>query len=961
LYCDDHSNIAKNLSILYNTNLKEFLKEIESASLTKQGVTVKTYIPMHTKVRFILFFLLLSFIQPRYLYALSPNAPDHLRSCDKDNPVGTDDKPYFGWYVNDPDDNESQTSYQILVASSEGNLDSDNGDLWDSGRVSSGEQNYINYGGQPLTSATRYYWKVRTWDKDGNVGPYSATAIFDTGLFAGSDWAGAKWIKRDTTVSDDYTYFRKKITLPNKTIQRAVVYVTAGHNYELYINGNLIGKGLAYHYPQYHYYNAYDISSALSSNADNAFACLTHWFGGGQGRAAGSRGFLLKAVIKYTDSTSTTIGTDNTWKQKQAEAWITGQSRRNGEGVGYIEKIDAGKIIPDWNTPSYNDSSWSAATEIGAPPVSPWTENLQPDLTRLIEEEITPVSVTDLGEGKYVIDLGKVYPGTPRITFSGGAAGTTVNMRGGYTLNADGTVSTSTTQNTNMSYYFILDGGTAVFEPKVYLGMRYFQVDNSPNVLTAANVEFICRHYELDSSRSSFSSSDTMLNQVWDLMKHSLIVGAQEEFVDTPTREKGGFLGDAWSQGVAAMTTMGERAMNLRILLEFLDSQDQYWPDGRLNAVYPNSDGKRDIPDYTQSYLVWVWDYFLQSGNTAFLSDNYSKLKKVADYVDAYKNETTGLIHNLAGGGGAYRYGIIDWPSHMRYGYDMSAEARTVINAYAYIDFDIISKIAEVLGNTTDRDTYQAKASNIKNAINSQLLNAQGVYIDGLYADQSQSSHVSQHANMFPMAIGIVPAANTEAVIAAIKERQMSVGMVTVRWLPEAIGQADQGPHLINLYTNTDWDGWAKTIALGGTATWESWDALTNGQSMSHPWGAAGLLGIQQYILGIRPLKPQHELIQVKPLDFYNSLNSANGTLPTDRGDITVDWDRNNTRFLMTLTIPDNITAIVYVPKCGTTGAAIKVDGVQTTGAEEGNYVYVENIGSGVHIFERAATATMKD
>ena len=910
---------------------------------------------VYITAKIILLCLSLLFIRPLNLYALSPSEPDNLRCCDKISPVGTDNKPYFGWYMNDPDDNEIQTAYQILVASSEENLDANKGDLWDSGRVDSGKQNYIDYDGKPLTSATRCYWKVRVWDKDGNAGPYSGTAIFDTGLFSGDDWSGAKWIKRDTTDADDYTYFRKKVTLPNKTIRRATVYVTACHNYELYINGNLIGKGLAYHYPQYQYYNAYDISSALTPNTDNAFACLTHWFGAGQGRPAGSRGFLLKAVIEYTDSTSTVIGTDGTWKHKQAQAWVTGQRQRNGEGVGYIDKIDADKIIRDWNTLDYDDSSWPTATEIGAPPVSPWTKNLQPDLTRLIEEEITPVSVTDLGEGKYIIDLGKVYPGTPIITFSGGDAGTTVNMRGGYTLNDDGTVSTSTTQNTNMSYYFILDGGTALFEPMVYLGMRYFQVDNSPNTLTTENVKFICRHYELDSSRSNFVSSNSMLNKVWDLMKYSLIVGAQEEFVDTPTREKGGFLGDSWSQGVAAMNTLGDRAMNLRVLLEFLNSQDQYWPDGRLNAVYPNGDGKRDIPDYTQSYLVWVWDYYMLSGNTRFLSDNYDKLKKVADYVNTYKNETTGLIHNLAGGGGAYIYGIIDWPAQMRYGYDMSTEARTVINAYAYIDFDIISRIADVLGNTTDRDTYKAKARDMKNAINSRLLNAQGVYIDGLLPDQSQSSHVSQHANMFPMAMGIIPEANMDTVIDAIKERHMSVGMVTVRWLPEAIGRADQGPHLIDLYTNTDWDGWAKTITLGATATWESWDALTNGQSMSHPWGTAGLLGIEQYILGIKPLKPQYELIQIRPLDFHYSLSAAAGTLPTDRGDITVEWDHNDSRFLMTLTIPDNMTAKVYVPKSGTTGAAIKVDGNQTTGTEEGDYVYVENIGSGTHTFERAA------
>ena len=908
----------------------------------------------YSKIRFLPFCLAFLLVQTRYLYAVSPEAPFYLRCCDKVNPVGTNNKPYFGWYVNDSDGDEIQKSYRILVASSQSNLDEDKADLWDSGKVSSGKQNCIFYEGKSLSSATRYFWKVRTWDKDNNASPYSDPSVFDTGLFVSDDWSGAKWVKRETNDADDYTYYRKKAALPNKAIKRAIVYVTACHHYELYIDGKLIGKGPAYQYPQYQYYNAYDITSALSTNANNVFACLTHWFGGGQGRATGSRGFLLKAVIEYADSSSSVIGTNATWKQIQVPAWVTtNPRRRGGEGVGYIEYIDAGKIIKSWNALDYDDSSWSAAVEIGAPPAAPWTENLQHDLTRLIEEETSPVSVTDLGNGTYIIDYGKVYTGEPLITFSGGQAGAIVSIRGGYTLNDDGTVSTRTNQNTDMSYFFMLDGNTVVFHPKVYLGMRYVQVDNSPNVLNTSNVKFVCRHYELDSSRSSFESSNSMLNQVWDLMKRSLILGAQEEFVDTPTREKGGFLGDGWSQGAAALSTMGDRAMNLRVLNEFLDSQDQYWPDGRLNAVYPNSDGRRDIPDYTQSYLVWVWDYYMQSGNAQFLKDNYNRIKKVAGYVDAYKNAATGLIHNLAGGGGSYQYGIIDWPAQMRYGYDMSTQSRTVIDAYAYIDFDIISKIADMLGNISDKDAYLAKARDMKNAINSKLLNQQGVYVDGLYSDQSQSTHVSQQANMFPMAMGIVPPANVDAVVSKIKELKMSCGMVTVRWLPEALGQADQGSHLIDLYTNTEWDGWAKTIARGGTATWESWDADTSGQSMSHPWGTAGLLGIQEYILGIKPLKPQHEKIQVKPLDFAEKLTYAKGTLPTDRGDVSVSWERSSDRFSMTLTIPVNMRAKVYVPKGPTDGVMIKVDGKDTEGVEEGNYVFLDNIGSGTHAFER--------
>lgn len=896
--------------------------------------------------------LLLGFIAiPFQLRASAPNAPSNLRSFDKYNPIGTDNKPYFGWYVNDLDDNEIQSAYQVIVASTLANLTSDKGDIWDSKKVSSGNQNYIYADGAVFLSATRYYWKVRTWDKDGNVSPYSLAATFETGLNSNSDWEGAKWIKRNTNDGDDYTYFRKKTALPQKIIQRATVYIAACHSYELYVNGKFIGKGFDNHYPQYSYYHAWDISAALVAGSENEIACLTHWYGGGQGRATGTRGLLIKTIVEYSDYTKTTIGTDSTWKQKQAEQWITGQPQRNGEGIGRVEKYDSRKIINNWNDLHFDDSSWQFATEIGAHPVKPWTGTLRADLTRVIEEEIKPVSIANLGNGKYVIDLGKIYPGSFKIRFSGGNAGDTIHMYGGFVLNTDGTVSTKFDQQANLNFYFIHNGDISVFNPYVYLGLRYLQVNNSPNALTIDNVSFVCRHFELDPSRSDFSSSNPMLNNVWNLMCHSLIAGSQEGFVDTPTREKGSFLGDGWSEAVPAMSVMGDRTMNFRVLREFIDSQDQYWPDGRLNAVYPNVDGARDIPDYTQSYLVWVWDYYMQTGNIEFLKTNYPKLKKIADYVDQYKNDTTGLIHNLEGGKGPYLYGIIDWPASMRYGYDMAVESRTVIDAYAYIDFEIISKIAELLGNTAEKDIYSSKANDIKAAINAKLINENGVYIDGLNRDKTQSKHVSQHSNVFPMAMGIVPQENTKQVVAEIKNRKMNVGMVSLRWLPEALGQADEGAHLIDLYTNTEWDGWAKTISLGGTVTWESWDANITNESMSHPWGAVGLLAMQQYILGIKPLKPQHELIQIKPLDFGNRLSYAKGRYPTDRGDIIVDWYKTNTNFTMNMTIPDNVTAKVYVPKCGTTGTLINIDGVETNGTEEENYISIEKVGSGTHTF----------
>jgi alpha-L-rhamnosidase len=295
--------------------------------------------------RLLQFHFLLFLLLPFGVFATAPGKPSNLRCHNKYNPTGTGERPYFGWYVNDKDANEIQTGYQILVSASLSKLNAGTGDVWNSEKVTSGNQNYIYFTGKTLLPATRYYWKVRTWDMDGNSGPYSEAQYFDTGLFKSEDWAGSKWIKRNTTDKDDYTYYRKDAVIPAGVIKRAIAYVSAVHDYELYINGQFISKGSVYHYPQYQYYHAYDVTSKLNAGKTNLIASLTHWYGGGQGRAANSRGFILKTIVEYNDGTKTIIGTDCTWKQQQAEYWQTGKPQRNGEGIGHVDKIDSRKLI----------------------------------------------------------------------------------------------------------------------------------------------------------------------------------------------------------------------------------------------------------------------------------------------------------------------------------------------------------------------------------------------------------------------------------------------------------------------------------------------------------------------------------------------------------------------------------------------------------------------------------------
>jgi hypothetical protein len=93
-----------------------------------------------------------------------------------------DSTPEFSWVVGST---ERQTAYQILVASDRGDLDRDQADLWDSGKVASPRSTAIEYAGKPLPNDATCFWKVRTWAGDGEPGPFSPVQSFRTGKLGG--------------------------------------------------------------------------------------------------------------------------------------------------------------------------------------------------------------------------------------------------------------------------------------------------------------------------------------------------------------------------------------------------------------------------------------------------------------------------------------------------------------------------------------------------------------------------------------------------------------------------------------------------------------------------------------------------------------------------------------------------------------------------------------------------------
>jgi alpha-L-rhamnosidase len=199
--------------------------------------------------------------------------PVHLRTEYKTDPVIDTPQPRLSWELLSDVRGQVQTAYQVLVASSPGLLTEEKADFWNSGKVYSNETNQVVYAGSPLSSRDICYWKIRSWDKNGEPGPWSEVATWEMGLLNPGDWQ-AEWIGNDLTAlgrGDVYhlppaPFFRKEAEV-GSGIKKARLYVSALGIYEFEINGKRVGDDYFApgwtDYDKRVYYQTYDVTDLV--------------------------------------------------------------------------------------------------------------------------------------------------------------------------------------------------------------------------------------------------------------------------------------------------------------------------------------------------------------------------------------------------------------------------------------------------------------------------------------------------------------------------------------------------------------------------------------------------------------------------------------------------------------------------------------------------------------------------
>jgi hypothetical protein len=578
----------------------------------------------------------------------------------------------------------------------------------------------------------------------------------------------------------------------------------------------------------------------------------------------------------------------------------------------------------------------------------------------VVKSDVAPSEFIKKSDGHYFIDFGRAAAGTIRLTLTAPSDGQIVTLHLGektvnpYTVdrNPGGSIryqeillpleKGTHTYSLKLPPHGYKDGKRTLKIP-AHIGevipFRYCELTGVPGTLDRSNVQQIAVHYPFDESASDFSSSNKTLNEVWELCHYSIkatsycglyIDGDRERF----PREADSYINQISHYCVDREYTLGRRTH------EFMMTHTSQWTEWMLHSV------------------IMAWTDYQYTGNKESLQMFYDDLKHktltALAREDGLISTRTGLIDDKLRKAVHYYEGehvkgkefkdIVDWPKGERDGYVFS-EINTVVNAFHYRALVLMESIARILGKRHDAEEFALKAVRVKQSINSKLLDSK----TGLYLDGEGVAHSSLHANMFPLALGLVPQENKKTVTQFIKSRGMACSVYGAQYLLESLYAAGEDEYALDLMTSKQTRSWYNMLRVGSTITMEAWDLkFKENLDWNHAWGAAPANIIPRYVMGVRPLEPGFGKVFIQPQP--GNLEHASATVPTIRGPVKVEFENHPAKpFELNIELPVNMTARVGLPQNNKQSRSLVVDGKKMDAKYQDGYLFVDGIGSGTH------------
>ena len=713
------------------------------------------------------------------------------------------------------------------------------------------------------------------------------------------DELGNKAVKRSVV-----PMFRKEFSVA-ENIEKASINISGLGHYELHMNGEKVGdRFLAPGWTNYQnriFYNTFDITDLLKSGK-NAVGVLVGngFYNVNRERyrklviAYGYPKLIFNITIQYKNGSVENIISDENCRVLPSP--ITFSSIYGGEDY------DATREQTDWNTSGFDDSNWKTPVIINDS-----IEILEPetDYPLKVMQEFQVKEILTSKTGRTIYDFGQNASGIVSLKVKGNK-GAKVTIRPDELINEDGNVTQRSGGGPYEFNYTLKGEGEEIWQPRfAYYGFRYADVEITEPATVPIKTEILelkMLHTRNSSPTvGSFSCSDTLFNQTFELINWGIKSNMASVTTDCPHREKLGWLEQTYLIGPSMHYNFDIQTLYSKVVTDMMDSQldNGLVPDIAPEYV-PFQDGFRDSPEWGSASVIIPWQLYKWYGNKEVLQKAYPMMKRYVQYL-----QTTAEDNIIS-------HGLGDWfdlgpnrPGEAQ----LTPKAVTATSIY-YYDLQIITKVADLLGFKEDSKEFQNLSAQVKEAFLKSFYDEK----TGVCATGSQTSYAMS------LYTGLIPDTDKEKVLnnlvdsIAKNDYALTSGDIGYHFLVRVLSENGRSDILYKMNNRSDRPGYGYQLKQGATSLTESWAALKNVSNnhmmLGHlmEWFYAGLGGIYQaensvgYNEIIIAPKPVGDIKWVKC-----SFNSPKGLIQSD-------WKKEDKSFILNIEVPKDASAKIIMP-----------------------------------------------
>lgn len=728
------------------------------------------------------------------------------------------------------------------------------------------------------------------------------------------EWKG-KWIWVPKSVYKDYqessytlfqkkewnfaVFYLKKTWNLEKVPDFAHLYITADSSYQLYINGEFMGRGSAQpggdygncEPVPYKFYESYDVKEKLHPGENCIFVkvCLGPTV---LSEISCGYGGLIADLLMGNKAEETSIQTDESWICTREEAY---QASDTWNGLYSLAKNPE----QSWYAAeaAENQAVFPALLAAAIPNLRYITKGMQRILApfdfdgRIAYNKTSgEIHIKKGAPITFWMDFGMLYAAYPHMQIVGGV-GTQITI---HMQEFPGKIEKEGTTEV----YLLGEGMNQISSLRMH-SVHYIQVSisNIYKEVRISSPQIDVSVYPSD-MQGEFHCENPIYEKIYLIGCRTNQICRQTYHMDSPIHQEPlGCMGDYMIESLMNYYTFGDPWLTRFDIL-------------KLSYYMKSRDYKMFHPSYCLLYIQMIYEYSMYTGDVQILPRLKQTVTGILERFCGYLGKS-GLIEY------APNYMFMDWVAEGKYNrhHPPKCMGQGYLTAMFAGALHYVCRIFELSDDSGKIKEYLELGEEVRRAVRENLWDEdRGLYMDGLYdKNANQSSEwlpadspgkfYSQHMNTLAVLYDIAPKDKQKKLMVRVMEEQ-------------TLSQAQ--PYFMHFVMNAlAKTGLFEKYGLSQIARWE--DLVQENESglkevwygfdcdYSHAWGGTPTYQLPARILGVTPAEPGFRKIYFQPC-LPKELNWAEGKIPTPHGTIKVWLKRNEDHsFEASIDIPNGI------------------------------------------------------